>query len=80
MNCCQLMDEDGNGIQTLKTNMENAWRPCAQANRLPVCGDLDPISSRFYIQQTKMSECIMEYFHHLLVLEKEVMFYVLTWV
>lgn len=54
-------------------------RPCAQENGLPVRGDLDP-TTRFNIQQTKMSECFMEYPYHLLVLEKEIMFYALKWV
>lgn len=57
--------------------MHGEWRPYTQANGLPVCGDLDPTPSRFYIQQTKMSECFMEYSYHLLVLEKEIMFYAL---
>lgn len=74
MNCCQLMDEDGNRIQTLKTNMENAGL-ATQANRLPVCGDLDPTPSRFDIRQTEMSECFMEYSYHLLVLKKEIILY-----
>lgn len=48
---CQLMDGDGDGIRTFKTNMENgaSWtRPCAHTHththtpRAPMCCDLDP--------------------------------------
>lgn len=81
MNCCQLMGEDGNRIQTLKTNMENAWRMEALHTDSQCVVTLILHHQGFTPSRPKpKSECFMEYSHHRLVLKKVNMFYVLKWV
>lgn len=75
VNCCQLMDEDGNGIQTMKTNMENARR--TEALHTDSQCVVTSIQDHQGFTSSMMSECYMEYSYHLLVLEKEFMIYVL---